>query len=154
MRKQAELTLSEFNPDKTIVNIGATPVGIGAVYDLARRKGFFTTGIVSSQARLHKLKLSRYVDQAFYVEDSTWGGFAPGTNELSPTSKAMVANSDILVGIGGGEVARDELVAAKLSGKQVRFIPADLNHRKAKLSARKKNLPEPADFRGAASTVF
>jgi len=154
MRKQADRILSEFDPAKTIVNIGATPDGIGAIYELAKRKGFLTTGIVSSQARQYKVKLSPYVDQAFYVEDATWGGFVTGTKELSPTSKAMVANSDIVVGIGGGEVARDELVAAKLLGKQVRFIAADMDHQKARESARKKKLPEPTDFRGAANAVF
>src|SRR5215813_10648176 len=66
MLKQAERVLDEYDPAKTIVNIGATPEGIGAVYELARRKGFFTTGIVSSQAKGYKVKLSPYVDQAFY----------------------------------------------------------------------------------------
>ena len=47
----------------------------------------------------------------------------------------MVENSDIIVDIGGGEVARDELVAAKRLGKKVRFIPADMNHHKARESA-------------------
>src|SRR5215510_10587994 len=50
MRKEAERVLGEYDPAKTIVNIGATPEGIGAVYELAKRKGFLTTGIVSSQA--------------------------------------------------------------------------------------------------------
>jgi hypothetical protein len=82
------------------------------------------------------------------------GGFVTGTKELSPRSKAIVANSDIMVGIGGGEVARDELVAARRLGKQVRFIAADMDHQKARESAHKKNLPEPTDFRGAANAVF
>jgi hypothetical protein len=154
MRKHAERILSEFDPAGTIVNIGATPDGIGAVYEIAKRKGFATTGIVSSQARKSKMKLSPHVDQVFYVEDPGWGGFLKGTRELSPTSNAIVAISDIMIGIGGGEVARDELVAAKLSGKQVRFIPADMNHQKARESARKKNLPEPTDFRGATNEAF
>src|SRR5215510_2224725 len=154
MRKEAERALSEFDPAKTIVNIGATPDGIGAIYELAKRKGFFTTGIVSSQAKQYKVKLSPYVDQAFYVEDSTWGGLVPGTQQLSPTSKAMVENSDVIIGIGGGEVTRDELIAAKRLGKKVRFIPADMNHQKARESARKKKLPEPTDFRGAANAAF
>jgi hypothetical protein len=154
MRKEAERILSEFDPAKTIVNIGATPDGIGAVYELAKRKGFLTTGIVSSQARQYNVKLSPYVDHAFYVEDSIWGGLAPGTKQLSPTSKAMVENSDVIIGIGGGEVARDELVAAKRLGKKVRFIPADMNHQRARESARKKKLPEPTDFRGAANAAF
>ncbi len=113
-----------------------------------------TTGIVSSQARQHNVKLSPFVDHVFYVEDATWGGFVAATKELSPTSKAMVENSDIIVGIGGGEVARDEIISAKQLGKKVRFVPADMNHQKARDSARKKKLPEPSDFRGAANAAF
>jgi hypothetical protein len=154
MRKHAESILGEYDPAKTIVNIGATPEGIGAIYEIAKRKGFLTTGIVSSQAMQYNVKLSPHVDQAFYVEDSTWGGFVAGTKELSPTSKAMVENSDIIIGIGGGEVARDELISAKRLGKKVRFIPADMNHQKARESARKKKLPEPTNFRGAANAAF
>jgi hypothetical protein len=154
MLKEAERVLGEYDPAKTIVNIGATPEGIGAVYELAKRKGFLTTGIVSSQARQYNVKLSPYVDYAFYVEDSAWGGLVPGTKELSPTSKAMVDNSDVIIGIGGGEVARDELLAARRLGKKVRFIPADMNHQKARESARKKKLAEPIDFRGAANAAF
>jgi hypothetical protein len=154
MLKEAERVLGEYDPAKTIVNIGATPEGIGAVYELAKRKGFLTTGIVSSQARQYNVKLSPFVDYAFYVEDSAWGGLVPGTEELSPTSKAMVENSDVIIGIGGGEVARDELLAARRSGKKVHFIPADMNHQKARESARKKKLPEPTDFRGAANAAF
>jgi hypothetical protein len=154
MLKQAERVLGEYDPAKTIVNIGATPEGIGAVYELAKRKGFVTTGIVSSQARQYNAKLSPYVDYAFYVEDSTWGGLVPGTKELSPTSKAMVENSDVMIGIGGGEVTRDELLAARRLGKKVHFIPADMNHQKARETARKKKLAEPTDFRGAANAAF
>jgi hypothetical protein len=99
---------------------------------MAKSKGFVTTGIVSSQAKQHNVKLSPYADYVFYVKDATWGGFVAGTKELSPTSKAMVENSDIIIGIGGGEVARDELIAAKRLEKKVRFIPADMNHQKAR----------------------
>lgn len=154
LRKHAEAVLSEFSPAKTIVNIGATPEGIGAIYEMAKRKGFVTTGIVSSQAKEHNVALSTYVDHVFYVMDATWGGFVTGSKELSPTSKAMVENSQIVVGIGGGEVARDELIEAKRLGKKVRFIPADMNHQKARDSARKRKLPEPSDFRGAAGGEF
>ena len=154
LRKHAEVILAEFDPKKTIVNIGATPEGIGVIYEMAKRDGFTTAGIVSSQARQHKVKLSPYADHVFFVEDATWGGFVAGTKELSPTSKAMVENSDVIVGIGGGEVARDELISAKQFGKKVRFIPADMNHQKARDSARKKQLPEPSDFRGAANSAF
>ena len=77
------------------------------------------SGIVSVQAKQCNVALSPYVDYVFYVEDATWGGFLKGTERLSPTSEAMVENRNIVIGIGGGEVSRDELVAARRSGKKV-----------------------------------
>ncbi len=129
MLEKAGRILDEFDSSRTIINIGATPEGIGAVYELAKRKGFITTGIVSTQAKEYNAEVSPCVDYVFYVEDATWGGFIEGGERLSPTSTAMVENSDVLIGIGGGKVARDELIAAIRSGKQVRFIPAQpMNH--------------------------
>jgi len=154
MLEQAERILDQFDPKKTIVNIGATPEGIGAVYEVAKRKGFLTTGIVSTHAKESNANLSPCVDIVFYIRDSTWGGFRPGTTELSPTSKAMVENSDVLVAIGGGEVARDELIAARQAGKPVQFIPADMHHRIAREKALKNAQPVPTDFRGEAATLF
>jgi hypothetical protein len=153
MLEQATRILDQFDPKKTIVNIGATPEGIGAVYEVAKQKGFLTTGIVSTQAKESNATLSPCVDIVFYVRDSTWGGFRPGTWELSPTSKAMVENSDVLVAIGGGEVARDELIAAKQAGKRIQFIPADMNHHIAREKALKKEQPAPTDFRGEAAAL-
>lgn len=154
MLTQARRILAEFEPVDTIVNVGATPEGIGAVYELARHLGFFTTGIVSTQARDNDVALSPVVDQVFYVEDSTWGGLLEGSDQLSPTSAAMVAVSDVMVGIGGGTVARDELIAARNAGKRVRFIPADMNHQVAREKALAKGLPEPTGFGGAAAAAF
>lgn len=146
--------LEEFDPSRTLVNIGATPDGIGAVYTLSREMGFITTGIVSSQAKKYAAGLSPCVDHVFYVEDATWGGYLDEGEHLSPTSTAMVAVSDVLIGIGGGTVARDELLAARGMGKEVRFIPADMNHEKAREKARKKGSPPPQGFRGAADEFF
>lgn len=154
MIEQVTRILDQFDPNKTIVNIGATPEGIGAIYEVAKRKGFTTSGIVSTQAREGNVVLSPCVDIVFYVNDATWGGFLPGTETLSPTSTAMVENSNVMIAIGGGEVARDELMAAKRAGKQIRFIPADMNHRIAREKASKKGQPVPTDFRGAAAAVF
>ncbi len=154
MLEQATKILEQFDPKKTIVNIGATPEGIGAVYEIAQRKGFSTAGIVSTQAKESNVKLSPCVDIVFFVKDATWGGVDPHTKRLSPTSTAMVENSDLIVAIGGGEVARDELTAANRLGKQVRFIPADMNHRIARERALKKGQVPPTDFRGAAGAKF
>ena len=154
MLEEATRILDEFDPRAMIVNIGATPEGMGAVYEIAKQKGFLTTGIVSTQAKENNVKLSRCVDVVFYVRDATWGGFTPGTERLSPTSTAMVENSDVIVAIGGGEVSRDELIAAKRLGKKVQFIPADMNHEIARERARQRGQPAPTDFRGAAGVVF
>jgi hypothetical protein len=44
MLAHATRVLDEFDPRTTIVNIGATPEGIGAVYEPAKRRGFVTAG--------------------------------------------------------------------------------------------------------------
>lgn len=154
MLREARKVLSEYSPKKTIVNIGVTPDGIGAVYGLARKMGFETTGIVSSQARKYKAGVSPHVDKAFYIADETWGGFKENSRELNPTSEAMVECSDALVALGGGEVARDELLAAKRAGKKIKFIPAEMNRKIAIEKARKKGQPAPTSFQGAAFEVF
>lgn len=150
MLKQASAALRKFDPRHTIVSIGATAAGIGAVYDLAKSRGFKTAGIVSSQAREQNVPLSPCVDYVFYVKDDSWGGQLPGTTTLSPTSEAVVASSDMLVAIGGGDIARDELLAAQRLKKPVTFIPADMNHRLAREKAAAKGQPAPTDFRGTA----
>lgn len=146
--------LDKADPRTTIVNIGATPDGIGVVYELARKKGFTTSGIVSTQARDAKVSLSPCVDIVFFVKDTSWGGFVEGTDRLSPTSAAMVDVSDRLVAIGGGDVARDELTAATRAGKNVTFIPADMNHATALARAQERGEPPPTDFRGSAGAAF
>ena len=154
MIREVTAILERYDPKTTIVNIGATADGIGAVYPLARKKGFRTTGIVSTQARDNNVPVSPFVDRVFFVPDETWGGFIGGTRRLSPTSLAMGESSDVMVAIGGGDVTRDELTAAKELGKEVRFIAADMNHQKAIDTARRKGAAAPTEFRGAASAIF
>ncbi len=141
--------LDGLDPARTVVAAGATAEGIGAVYALARRRGFVTLGIVSSQARDEGVALSPHVDRVFYIPDASWGGCLP-QGGLAPTSAALVGVSDVLVGIGGGEIARDELLAAREAGKVVRFFPADMHHQAARDKAAARGQPVPQDFRGAA----
>lgn len=154
MTRIAASVLDGYDPANTLVNIGATREGIGAVYKLAKERGFITTGIVSTQARRHAAELSPWVDHVFFVEDETWGGVVDASGQLSPTSAAMVENSDIMIGIGGGEVGRDEMLAAKRLKKEVRYFPAELNHRHAIETAKRKGLPVPTNFSGAANGVL
>jgi hypothetical protein len=153
-RATVEKILAEFDPEQTLVNSGATSDGIGGVYAIARDKGLTTTGIVSSQAKEVEAPVSPAVEHVFYIPDETWGGFQEDNESLSPTSAVMVENSDTLIGIGGGSVARDELLAAQRCGKQIRFIPADIDHDKARQEAEEAGLPPPSDFSGEAHSVF
>lgn len=150
MLQHAARALDARAPATTLVNIGATAEGIGAVYALAKEKGFTTMGIVSSLARDEKVPLSPCVDYVFYVKDATWGGLIDGGKRLSPTSSAMVGASTTMVAIGGGDIARDEMLAARKAGKPTEFIPADFDHRIARDKALKRGTAEPQDFRGAA----
>lgn len=152
--EHAERLLGAEEPQRTIVNIGGTAGGIGSVYEIAKRRGFTTTGIVSSQARELGLAISPWVDFVFFVPDPLWGGRVPGSERLSDTSQVIVDVSDLIVAIGGGEIARDELEAAMRAGKAARFIAADMNHGIARATAARKNLPVPTDFRGAAGARF
>jgi len=154
LMREASRILDRHDPARTLINSGGTAEGMGQIYALAKEKGFNTLGIVSSLARQERVPLSPCVDTVFFVPDSTWGGELPQGKGLSPTSSAIVRNSDALVGIGGGEIARDELLAARRAGKPVTFIPADMNHKLAREKARLKGLPEPKEFGGAAAAAL
>lgn len=150
----ASRTLDALDPAQVLVNIGATAEGIGAVYALAKQRGFTTLGIVSTQARTQQVALSPCVDHVFFIADASWGGLLPAAAGmpavLSPTSQAMVEVSSCLVAIGGGEIARDELLAARALGKPVVFHPADMQHGPALAKAARRGEAAPTDFRGAA----
>ncbi len=150
MGGEARRVLRGHRPGETIVNSIATPEGIGAIYGVAKAMGFPTTGIVSTQAKVYGAATSPDCETVFFIEDATWGGYLEGTQTLSPTSEALVAVSDIVIGIGGGAVGRDEMLEAQERGTPVTFIPADMNHARAIEKARKKGRPEPTDFRGDA----
>ena len=152
--RQVEAVLAERDPRRTIVNIGATAAGIGAAYEVARREGFPTMGIVSTLARDQQVELSPCVEHVFFVADSTWGGRMAGSGRLSPASAAIVAVSDTVVAIGGGDVARDEWLEARQAGREVIFIAADMNHAAARAKAQQRGDPEPSDFRGAAQRAI
>jgi hypothetical protein len=136
-------------PTKTLINYGATKGGMGAVYEIAKTMGFTTTGIVSTLALESPDTISPDVNHICFISDRTWGGKLPGSDELSPTSKAMIACSDVLVAVGGGEISRDELLAAREQGKPIEYYPAEVNHGWALERARVKGLPPPDSFWGA-----
>ncbi len=150
LQRQARRVLAQHDAATTVVNIGATAAGIGVLYALAKQLGFRTMGIVSTQAQAAGLPLSPAVDKVFWIADAAWGGVLPASRRLSPTSAAMVACSDVMVAIGGGVVARDELSWMHRCGKPALFFPAEMNHATALAKAAGSGARAPVDFRGAA----
>jgi hypothetical protein len=145
--------LGDLSPTSALICAGATPEGIGAVYPLAKKRGFTTIGIVSALAEKEGATFSQDVDTVFVIADDTWGGL-DADGKLSQTSSAMVGAADEMIAIGGGEIARDEIAAAMAMGKKVRYIVADMNHAAAIRKAKEMRQPEPDDFRGAVHVYF
>ena len=154
MLKKVRNILSGYAPETTILNIGATKGGIGAAYPLAKALGFTTTGIVSTKVLEYLEEVSDAADYVCIISDGQWGGRLPDSVELSPTSKAMIDCSDILIGIGGGEICRDELLAGIELGKPVHFYPAEIDHAWAIRRAESRGLPHPDSFWGAAHAAL
>lgn len=142
--------LDELDPHGDVVCCGATPMGIGAVYALAASRGFRTIGIVSANAQKEQVAFADGVDIVFVIQDEAWGGYIDEQGTPSPTSRVMVDASDLLVFIGGNDIARDEYdYAERQRGKPVRFYPADMNHAAAIDKARRNGQLVPTNFGGA-----
>jgi len=154
MLRRAQEVLAQYRPEKTLVVSGATKVGIGAVYPLAKSIGFETAGIVTTRSLNDTERISEAVDHICFIPDDQWGGKLPESDELSPTSRAMVDCSDILVGIGGGEISQAEMLEGKKQGKPIQYFPAEMNHETAIRQAQKKGLPPPESFSAPADDVF
>ena len=146
--------LSQYLPPKTLINIGATEVGVGKAYALAKSLGFETSGIVSTEALKYPDGISAAVDHICFIKDSQYGGKLPNSDELSPTSRAMVDCSDILVAIGGGDISRDELLEGKKLGKPVQYFSADMSHERVIRRAQSMGKTLPRSFTGSCDEEF
>jgi hypothetical protein len=116
--------LDQLNPATTIIASGATTYGIGAVYELAKQKGFTTLGIVSTLAKKTN-HISAHADFVLYVEDPLWGGYQDETQDfsLSPVSNVITHCSHNAILCGGGKIAKIEANAMRKLGKDVLEYP-------------------------------
>lgn len=146
--------LARYSPQTALVNDGVTRWGLGGIYPLAKSLGFTTAGIVSKKILDNPSDISPAVDHICFMDDTQWGGKLPNSEELSPTSKAMVACSDVLIAIGGNDVSRDELLEGRRQGKPIHYYPAEMNHEAAIRHAKKKGLPPPESFMGSVHDEF
>jgi hypothetical protein len=141
--------LNQYRPEKTLVVIGATTVGIGAAYRVAKAMGFETAGIVTTRALAYPQGISEACDHICFIKDSQWGGKLPHSEELSPTSRAMVDCSDIMIAIGGGNISRDEVVEGRKLGKPFEYFPAEMNHEAWTQYTGRADGPPPESFLGS-----
>lgn len=152
-----EADLQAFVPEETIIAIGATPYGIGNMYEVAKDLGFMTLGIVSSIAVSRDEEASLAVDKIVVVKDKHWGGhrFGPGSEGLlSPTTRVFVGASDSMSAYGGGyntAVALEEMVRRR---KPASFKSFDMNHRIADISQAQKGESGAIDYRGLAHKIW
>ena len=146
--------LSGYSPETTLVNEGVTKWGLGQMYSVAKSMGFTTAGIVSKLILEDPTDISDSVDHICFIDDTQWGGKLPNSDKLSPTSIAMVACSDVLVAIGGGDICRDELLEGKSQGKPIQYFPAEIDHEWAIRRAKRMGQPTPESFWGPVHDVF
>ncbi|GEM_PF-2187277 len=119
--------LEQFDPEQTIVAIGATPGGIGGAYRTAKDLGFATLGIVSSKSIAHGGNYSDAVDEVVIVKDTEWGGYLPDQPDIiTPTTEVFVEASDSIAAFGGGNITAVSLAEAVQRGVPVTFEPFKL----------------------------
>ena len=87
--------LARHDPKTTLVNIGGTADGIGAVYTLAKKLGFETTGILSERGLRYPETLSPAVDHLCIMQDEQYGGTLPGTHHFYITFKTRMPGVEI-----------------------------------------------------------
>ena len=138
----------------TLLRVGGLD-GIARVHEIADIAGVLTSGIhpgvALNFAATHLV--SPFERHAFFVDDSTWGGFIDPEGGLSSTLEVTLEVSDELVVVGGGKHAADELAAFIRSGKKVRYFPAEMNHRAAEDWCARSGV-SITDYRGAAREVW
>ena len=120
LKSTLEAILDQHNPAQVIIAAGATTSGIGAVYELAKQKGFTTLGIVSTLAKKTN-NISPHADFVLYVEDSKWGGYQGSS--LSPVSEVITHCSHSAIRCGGNTTAQDESAEMIKLGKSVLYYP-------------------------------
>lgn len=119
-------TLTTKNPGDTLVVAGATTVGIGAVYKIAKSLGFETLGVVSEIAKQRNVEISPDCDLTLYIKGSDrWGGYKDGTKCLTPTSQVLVNCSPVAIRCGGGDTSKAEASEMKRLGKTVIYYPME-----------------------------
>ncbi|CAM3485614.1 MULTISPECIES: hypothetical protein [Yersinia] len=144
--KEASLNHGKHN---VVVVAGATSVGIGAVYSLAKKLEIKTLGIVSEQAKGGG-EIASSCDDVIYVPEKkgSWQVLydidkakgLTGSYMTYVASKASPASGGEFFAFGGGDVTVSELKEAKKLGITTRVYP-DFQPNRDKVKERQANKP-------------
>lgn len=116
-------------PQNVVVVGGATQVGVGHLYEIAKKMGVETLGIVSEVVLQGDDKISESCDHTIFVPDpqGTWDVLNP-TGESYTVIAALINRifgglGGELFSYGGGEVAGREVMAAERNGVPFTVYP-------------------------------
>lgn len=151
---QIENDLKKLDPKKTIINIGVTGDGLGEAYKLAKSMGFETMGFVSTKFLENGGHYSKFVDHIFIVKDKLWGGYLPGTSQMTPTTSLYVKLSDTMAAYGGGEISKITMKEFARTGKPISYHAFEMDHNKAIEVAAKKRRPPPESFQSPVGSIW
>jgi hypothetical protein len=124
--------------------------GVAAVYPIAAQHQIESVGVHPSIAlqfsQTHRP--SPHASKTFIVSDRSWGGVLQNGSP-SPTLTVLLSISDLLVVIGGGKHASQELAAFLRADKAVLYVPAEMNHDAAREWTARARV-DIGDFKGEA----
>ena len=103
LEQKVRAKLLTYNTENHLILIGATDVGIGKMYSIAKEMGFETKGIVSTKSLAYEGSFSPKVDEIYFIKDKTWGGYGE-YGELTPTAITFMDASDEVHAFGGGDI--------------------------------------------------
>lgn len=125
LHSELEKAISKYGAHALCVVAGATDEGIGVVYNLAKKMGIETLGIVSEQAIGF---VSSNCDKVVYIADPTgsWKVLDETGNSYMvyvATRNDKISRTGEFIAFGGGEVTLSELNEARSIGVTYKVYP-------------------------------
>ena len=151
-----ETELKTFHRRRCVVNTATLVTqgferGVADVYEIAHGMGLKTTGLFPRIAleTPERYSLSAFVDDTYFVDDHTWGGYLGETTTPSNMLHALTAVTDEVIAIGGGKHTAQEIREMLKQGKPVRYHSLGMNQAVSVRWYGEQNQPVP-DPRGEA----
>jgi hypothetical protein len=151
-----ERELTRFGPRDVVVNTATLITtgfarGVADVYEIARQRGFRTIGVYPSVSleSPDSHRISAFVQDVYFVQDGTWGGYLESSEIPSPTLSALTSVTTEAIAIGGGKHTAQELREFVARGTPARYYALDMNRAISREWYRLQG-EESSDYRGQA----